>query len=105
MRPQFDHDEEFLIAYYRQYRRSTGVSAIGYDLAFLIPGGGLFGFGLMRDDLTWAAIGFGIIAFRLIQGMISSARYNRTLATIVEKYESALRTKLADDNKRLSSND
>ena len=90
MRPKFDNKEEYLIAYYRQYRESGDVSGVLQDVVLALVAGGLFGLGLFRDDLLWTAIGFGIVAYRMLRGMISGMRYNRTLARIIEKYEAAL---------------
>ena len=89
MRPQFDREEDFLIAYYRQRHAAGGRAEWAVDLAALLAACSLFGVGLFKDDMTWMIIGFGIIAYRFVQGMLSSARYNRTLGSIIEKYERA----------------
>lgn len=89
MRPQFDREEDFLIAYYRQRHATGGRAELAADLAALLTASSLFGVGVFKDDMTWMIIGFGIVAYRFIQGMLSSARYNRTLGSIIEKYERA----------------
>lgn len=90
MRPQFNRDEEFLIAYYRQSSESTQTRAILQDVTTAAMGCLFLGLGLFKSDMTWALIGFGIVAFRLIRGTFAAARYSRTFATIVEKYELAV---------------
>lgn len=89
MRPSFDREEDYLIAYYRQLHATGGRGGISGDLAVLLVGAAFVGTGLFKDDLTWVIVGFGILAYRLVQGMWSTARYNRTLGSIIEKYESA----------------
>lgn len=89
MRPQFDHEEDFLIAYYRQRHAAGGRGEMSGDLAVLLAGSSLLGVGIFKDDITWVIIGFGIVTYRLVQGMLSSAKYNRTLGSIIEKYERA----------------
>ena len=89
MRPQFDREEDFLIAYYRQRHAAGGSAELAADLAALLAACSLLGVGLFKDDMTWMIIGFGILGYRFVQGMLSSARYNRTLGSIIEKYERA----------------
>ncbi len=62
---------------------------ISGDLAVLLSGSALVGVGLFREDMIWMVIGFGIVTYRLVQGMLSSAKYNRILGSIIEKYEQA----------------
>lgn len=89
MKPTFDPEEEYLIAYYRRLH-ATGKSDQGTgDLAVLAVTALFIGTGAFKDDMTWILVGFGIIAWRLVQGMLSSARYNRTLGSIIAKYEKA----------------
>ena len=89
MRPTFDREEDYLIAYYRQRHAAGGRGEISGDLAVLLSGAALVGVGLYKDDMTWMMIGFGIVTYRLVQGMLSAAKYNRTLGSIIEKYEQA----------------
>lgn len=96
MRPDFDHDEEYLVAYYRHYRKSSSPGSIVQDLATVGVGVAFFCLGYFKDDVTWSVIGFGLVAFRALRGVISGARYNRILAGIVEKYEDALKVDAED---------
>jgi hypothetical protein len=89
MRPSFDREEDYLIAYYRQRHAAGNRGEIPGDIAVLLASSALVGTGLVKDDMTWVIIGFGIVAYRLVQGMWSSAKYNRTLGSIIEKYEDA----------------
>ena len=89
MRPSFDREEDYLIAYYRQRHAAGNRGEVPGDLAVLLSGSALVGVGLFRADMVWMVIGFGIVAYRLVQGMVSSAKYNRTLGSIIEKYEQA----------------
>lgn len=89
MRPTFDREEDYLIAYYRQRHAAANRGEIPGDLAVLLSGSALVGVGVYRDDMTWMIIGFGIVTYRLVQGMLSAAKYNRTLGSIIEKYEQA----------------
>jgi hypothetical protein len=89
MRPQFDREEDFLIAYYRQRHAAGGRGEMAGDLAVLLAGSALLGVGILKDDITWVIIGFGIVTYRFVQGILSSAKYNRILGSIIEKYERA----------------
>ncbi|BCX46782.1 hypothetical protein HAHE_06900 [Haloferula helveola] len=91
MRPKFDPKEEYLIAYYRNSTSAGTKKNWLYDLAVLVVGAGLFVFGLLRaGDPTWSIIGFGLVAYRLIQLTLASGSYEGTFAGIIEKYEAAL---------------
>ena len=90
MRPKFEPDEEFLIAYYRQYRPKSRFTDLLQDIVIVLVASSLFGLGLFKDDIIWTAIGFAIVALRVFRGITSSARYNRTLAAIIGKYETAV---------------
>lgn len=90
MRPQFDHEEEYLIAYYRQYQRSGGRRSIIREVTTVAVGAVFFGLGYFKGDATWSIIGFGLVAYLALNGLGSGARYNRILASIIEKYEGAL---------------
>lgn len=98
MRPTFDREEDYLIAYYRQRHAAGNGGEWSGDLGILLAGAILVGTGFFKDDLTWAMVGFAIVAYRLVQGMLSSAKYNRTLGSIIEKYESALGEKRSADS-------
>jgi hypothetical protein len=99
MRPPFDREEDYLIAYYRQrHAAGNGLEWSG-DLGILLAGAILVGTGLFKDDLAWTIVGFAIVAYRLVQGMLSSAKYNRTLGSIIEKYEKALEEKRGADSR------
>jgi len=91
-RPDFDRDEEYLIAYYRQYHKSNQPSAAIQDIVVVVVGVVFFALGYFKDDVIWSVIGFALVAYRALRGVISAARYNRALASIVEKYEAALKT-------------
>jgi hypothetical protein len=92
MRPKFDHDEEYLVAYYRQYRKSGGGRTIIQDLVTVAVGAAFFALGYFKSDITWSIIGFGLVAYLALRGLVSGSRYNRILASIIEKYEGALQT-------------
>lgn len=94
MRPDFDHDEEYLIAYYRKFHRSNNSSSTIQDITVVAIGAVFFALGYFKVDLTWSVIGFALVAFRALRGIISGARYNRILASIIEKYDEASKTKL-----------
>ncbi len=89
MRPSFDREEDYLIAYYRQLHATGNRGGMSGDLAVLLVSAALVGTGLFKDDTAWVIVGFGILAYRQLQGMWSTARYNRTLGSIIEKYETA----------------
>lgn len=92
MRPQFDHDEEYLVAYYRQYRKSGSGRSIVQDVVTVAVGAAFFALGYFKGDVTWSIIGFGLVAYLALRGLVSGTRYNRIIASIIEKYEGSLQT-------------
>ncbi len=92
MRPEFDHDEEYLVAYYRQYRMSGSGHSIIQDVVTVAVGAAFFALGYFKSDVIWSIIGFGLVAYLALRGLVSGARYNRIIASIIEKYESAIQT-------------
>lgn len=89
MRPSFDSTEEYLIAYYRHQRRQRGANHWAADSAYLAVGCLLLAWGIHDGNPIWIVIGFGLVAWRLVQMMIASGRYNPVIAEIIEKYEQA----------------
>jgi hypothetical protein len=89
MRPEFDHDEEYLVAYYRQYRKHGSARNVAQDVATVAVGAAFFAMGYFKDDVTWSVIGFGLVVYLALRGLISGTRYNRIIAGIIEKYENA----------------
>jgi hypothetical protein len=45
MRPDFDPNEEYLVAFYRQYRKSNSARGIAQDVVTVGVGAGFFGLG------------------------------------------------------------
>jgi len=90
MKPEFDPVEAYVVAYYRQYRKSVGAGGIVQDLAIVAVGAAFFVMGYVKSDVTWAVIGFGGVTYLAVRGLFSGTRYNRILARIIEKYECAL---------------
>ena len=90
MRPEFDHDEEYVIAFYRRHQKSGRAGHIAQDAVAVTVGAAFFVFGHFKDDVAWSMIGFGLVAYHAVRGLISSVRYNRILARIIDKYEGAL---------------
>lgn len=98
MRPEFDHDEEYLVAYYRQYRKSGSASSIAQDVVTVAVGAAFFGLGYFKSDVSWSVIGFILVAYLALRGLISGVRYNRTIESIIEKYEDALQSESKTSN-------
>lgn len=92
MRPKFDHDEEYLIAYYRQYRKSENIRSMVQDVVTVVAGAAAFALGHFDDNITWSMIGFGLVAYLALRGQFSGSRYNRIMAGIIKKYEGAVQT-------------
>ncbi|WP_193215091.1 hypothetical protein [Luteolibacter marinus] len=91
MRPDFDPRESYLIAYFRDSAQSSSRGAWIFDVAPIVIGGGMFLIGgLWGEDPTWSIIGFGIVAYRLIQHAILTCKYDGAFARIVSKYEASL---------------
>ena len=77
------------------YYRSGSSSGAGrnwiYDLVVLLVGIGLFVFGVFEDnEPTWAIIGFGLVAYRLVHLTLASCKYDGVFTRIIDKYETAL---------------
>jgi hypothetical protein len=92
MRPNFDHEEEYLIAYYRQYRKSGSARNDIQDLVTVGVGAVFFALGYFKSDITWSVIGFGLVVYIALRGLVSGSRYNRIIASIIEKYEDSIQT-------------
>jgi len=92
MRPNFDHEEEYLIAYYRQYRKSGSARNDIQDVVTVAVGAAFFALGYFKNDITWSIIGFGLVGYLALRGLVSGSRYNRIIASIIEKYEGAYQT-------------
>ncbi len=91
MRPKFDPKEEFIVAYYRSGSASGAGRTWTYDLAVLLVGIGLFAFGFLGDrDPIWSAIGFGLVAYRVVHLALASSKYDGVFTSIIDKYEAAL---------------
>jgi hypothetical protein len=91
VRPNFDVTEEYLIA---SYRKSAGKKLLDFflaDMMFLLVGLALFLFGLRDEDFSWCLVGFGLLAFRMIQWIIVSYQYGSAISRVFEKYEQAFR--------------
>jgi len=91
MRPEFDHEEEYLVAYYRKYRKSGKTGLPLTEMTAVLMGTLFFGMGWFKEDVTWSAIGFILVAWRVLRYSISGERYNTIISGIIEKYEDALR--------------
>lgn len=91
MRPQFDSDEEYIVAYYRQYQKSTGTRSIVQEVTAVAISTAFFLMGFFKGDVTWSIVGFCLLAFLFLRGQISGARYNRTIASVIGKYEDAVK--------------
>ena len=89
MRPKFDNDEDYYIAYYRQYRKSQGVRIVAQDVTTVVVGATFFALGFFKNDITWSIIGFGIVVYLALRHLVAGERYSRVMASIIEKYEAA----------------
>lgn len=91
MRPKFDPKEEFIVSYYRRGSSSGAGRSWIRDLVVLLIGSGFFAFGVYADrDPTWTVIGFGLVAYRVIQSAVATRKYDGVFTSIIDKYESAL---------------
>lgn len=90
MRPEFDHHEEYLIAYYRQYGKQAAAHSAARDVTTVVIGAVFFGLGYCKDDVTWSVIGFVLVSYLVLRSLISGSRYNRTFASLIRKYEDAM---------------
>ena len=90
MRPPFSQDEEYLVAYYRQYRKSDSARIIIQDIVTVAFGASFFLLGSIKSDVTWSIIGFVLVAYLVLRSLISGTRYSRILASIIEKYERSM---------------
>jgi len=91
MRPKFDPTEEYLISWYRTVRTKRLDGRWMIDAAYLVSGFLVLLWGIHNDDTTWILIGFGIVAYRLLQLTVASGKYNPTVGGIIEKYEQSYR--------------
>ena len=90
MRPKFDHDEEYLVAYYRQYKKSSRRRSILEEATAVTIGAVFFALGYCKSDVTWSIIGFVLVAYLALKEQLSGARFNGVMASVIEKYEAAL---------------
>lgn len=90
-RPEFDHEEEYIIAYYRQYRKAEGRRSLAIDLTCLAMGAVFVGLGYFKEDFLWSIIGFAVMGYQLMKGAFSGLRYNNVIASVIVKYEEALK--------------
>lgn len=90
MRPQFNPEEEFVIAYYRQADKSSHNRVVMADLVTVIFGAALVIVGLNSPDFTWALVGFALVSWRLLRNLFAGPRFHDATATAIRKYEAAL---------------
>jgi hypothetical protein len=102
MRPKFDHVEAYLVAYYRQYKKSSGRRSFVQEAITVAVGAAFFALGYFKNDVTWSIIGFGLVAYLALKGLISGTRYNGVMSSIIEKYEDALQ---AEDKRNTAKHD
>jgi hypothetical protein len=102
MRPKFDNEEEYIVAYYRQYSKSGSARSHIQDVITVAFGTALFALGYYKNDITWSVIGLGFVVYIALKGLFSGARYNQMIANIIQKYEDALE---ADNHKSKSERD
>ncbi len=89
MRPKFDHNEDYYIAYYRQYRKAQGARIVAQDVTTVVVSATFFALGFFKSDITWSIIGFGIVVYLALRNLVVGERGNRVIASIIEKYEAA----------------
>lgn len=89
MRPSFSPLEEFFIASYRLQHQRGARNTDVRGLCYLVSVAAIAAFGLYKDDVTWILIGLVIAGGRLAQSMITGAKYNPVIASIIAKYDSA----------------
>ena len=92
MRPKFDPEEEFITLYYLQYKKSDGARHLIQDAIILIIGIGLFLLSFLKSDPTWSIIGLCFVGYLAARGLFSTSRTNRILASIIQKYDAALKS-------------
>jgi hypothetical protein len=100
VRPDFDVNEEYLIACYRKGAGKKPLDHITPDVMFLAIAFALFTLGLGSSDLTWCLVGFGLVAYRMIQWIISNYQYQATSMKLIMKYEDAFRAPSEQETKR-----
>ncbi len=88
-RPEFTHEERYVIEYYNSRESRHLGNAVWADAGFLLPCCAFIGLGLYNDSVVVITIGFLILLLFKIRETWTSIKFAHLFSSIFRKYESS----------------
>ena len=87
-RPEFTHEERYVIEYYNSRESRHLGNAVWADAGFLLPCCAFVGIGLYNDSVVTITIGFLVLLMFNIRTTWIGIKYARLFSSIFRRYES-----------------
>lgn len=88
---EFSDRERFVLSYYRDAHLSSWSRYAVLDGTYLGVSVVFMALYLAQQDVAWGVVGYGILVWRVVRGMVQSRGFTEDFRSILRKYDAKVR--------------
>ena len=97
---QFNETEQFLVSYYRTPSVSGWLQTLAAEGGYLTASILFISIYISKDDSAWGVLGYLILFYRVVCGILQARRWNPSFQGIINKYEARIAELTSELEKR-----